>query len=121
MARRPENAVAPSWRGVGAAAASFATPPGCDRDQDRPPVQALSVAFPSEGSVMPAAGTAVAAGLAASAKIFGKKDTACARWTAGDFTKYAPAEALMEPRCLEADRVKNLRPAATPTRFFLRL
>ena len=69
---------------------------------------------------MPAANTAAAAGLTASAKIFGKKNTAGARWIAGNFTKYAPAEALIELRCLEADRVKNTRPAATPTRFFLR-
>ena len=69
---------------------------------------------------MPAANSAAAAGLTASAKIFGKKDTAGARWIAGDFTKYAPAETLIEPRCLEADRVKYTRPAATPTRFFLR-
>ena len=76
------------------------------------------MAFPSGGSA-PAANTVAAAGLKASAKIFGKEDTAGARWIAGDFTKYAPAETLIELRCLEADRVKNTRPA-TPTRFFLR-
>src|SRR6516162_3977278 len=54
-------------------------------------------------------------------EIFGEKDAAGARWIAGDFTKYAPAETLIEPRCLEADRVKNTRPAATPTRFYKRL
>ena len=83
-------------------------------------VLALSVAFPSEGFSDAPANTAAAAGLAASAKIFGKNDTAGARWIAGDFTKYAPAETLIEPRCLEADRVKYTCPAATPTRFFLR-
>ena len=56
----------------------------------------------------------------ASVEMFGEKDAAGARWIAGKLTKYAPAEALIEPRCLEADRVKNTRPAATPTRFFLR-
>jgi hypothetical protein len=61
-----------------------------------------------------------AAGLTASTKIFGEKDAAGARWVAGDFTKYAPAETLIEPRRLEVDRVTNTRPAATPTRFFLR-
>ena len=69
---------------------------------------------------MPAANTAAAASFTASVEIFGEKDAAGARWIAGDFTKYAPAEALIEPRCLEADRVKNTRPAATPTRLFLR-
>ena len=69
---------------------------------------------------MPAANTDAAASVTASVEIFGEKDAAGARWFAGDFTKYAPAEALIELRCLEADRVKNTRPAATPTRFFLR-
>jgi hypothetical protein len=76
--------------------------------------------FRQRGSVMPAANTVAAASFTASVEIFGEKDTAGARWIAGDFTKYAPTEALIEPRCLEADRVKNTRPAATPTRFFLR-
>ena len=56
---------------------------------------------------MPAANTFAAAGLTASAKIFGKKDTAGARWIAGDFTKYAPAETLIELRCLEVVRSQD--------------
>ena len=99
---------------------AFATSPALIEIETAVAVLALSVAFPSEGFSDAPANTAAAAGLTASAKIFGEKDTAGARWIAGDFTKYAPAETLIEPRCLEADRVKNTRPAATPTRFFLR-
>src|SRR4051812_33201922 len=53
--------------------------------------------------------SAAAASFTASAEIFGEKDTAGARWIAGDFTKYAPAETIIEPWCLKADRVKNTR------------
>ena len=67
-----------------------------------------------------AANTAAAASFTASAEIFGEKDTAGARRIAGDFTKYAPAETIIEPWCLKADRVKNTRSAATSTRLFLR-
>ena len=65
------------------------------------------------------ANTAAAANFTVSPEIFGEKDTAGARWIARDFTKYAPAETIIEPWCLKADRVKNTRSAATPTRFFL--
>jgi MFS family permease len=92
--------------------------PGFDRDRGRRR-RCCSAAFPSEGLAM-AANTAAAAGFTASVEIFGEKEAAGARWIARDFTKYAPAEALIKRRCLEADRVKNTRPAATPTRFFLR-
>ena len=119
VARRPENAVAPSWRGVDATAASFARhPPALIDIETAVSSQALPVAFSSEGSAMPAVNTTAAGDLTASAKIFGEKDTAGARWIAGDFIKYAPAETLIEPRCLEADRVKNTHPAATARATF---
>jgi hypothetical protein len=49
VARRPENAVAPSWRGSVPLAFAFATSPALIEIETAVAVLALSVAFPSEG------------------------------------------------------------------------